>query len=284
MARHKAEVVVYVPTASLTLASGMRAAMLRRYAEGAPVILLALQGRRHRGVIRQAARLLALLHQCPDVCVTSSHQTWAQAESLGWPATRILPGVDLAGFTPVTRAQQLERRSVYELPPHAYIVLHAGHLNRQRGVLDLAALPSGVLPVLLASTSTMQDVQLADELRVAGVRVIDRYAPNVAELYQAADAYLFTVPPHPDASSSIDMPLSVLEAMACNLPIIATPFGALPELWPDEEGVYFYTDATGLRNAVQRCRQTPAATRLLVQPYDWTSVAARILETSMGLP
>lgn len=55
--------VIYVPTASLTLASAARARVLKRYAAGAPVALLAAQGRRHKGAVRLAARFLA-----PDLC------------------------------------------------------------------------------------------------------------------------------------------------------------------------------------------------------------------------
>ncbi len=73
---------------------------------------------------------------------------------------------------------------------------------------------------------------MADELRRAGVLLITHYLPEIVELYQAADAYVFPVPPNPADPSAIDLPLSVLEAAACNLPILATRFGALPDLGP----------------------------------------------------
>ncbi len=50
------EATLYVPTASLTLASGLRARTLKRYAAGVGVALIATQGRRHSRWVRWLAR------------------------------------------------------------------------------------------------------------------------------------------------------------------------------------------------------------------------------------
>jgi len=110
------------------------------------------------------------------------------------------------------------------------------------------------------------------------VLMITRYVPQIVELYQAADAYLFPVPPNPSDPSAIDLPLSVLEAAACNLPILATRFGALPDLWPDRPGVIFWDDVAGLRAGVARLRERPIDTRPLAESFTWQAVAARIVD------
>ncbi len=274
------QAVLYVPTASLTLASGLRARVLAGHARGAPVALVATQGRRHARLVRLAARLVR-----PDLCVVQARHTGAQALALGWRTVRVMPGVDLTTFRPVTPAVRRSLRARYGLPTEAdvCVVLHAGHLNRRRGVGDLAALAGLATPVLAASTSTPHDPTLAAELAAAGVHVITTFVPHIEELYGAADVYLFPTPPDPTEPSSIDLPLSVLEAAACNLPILARRFGALPELWPDRPGVAFYDDPESLRAGLARLRAQPGATRPLAEVFSWQAAAKQMLaELLMG--
>lgn len=274
IAAFRPDAILYVPTASLTLASGLRARVLKRHAGGAPVALIATQGRRHGRLTRLAARLAR-----PDLCVTQSGETLAQARRLGWRAVQLPPGVDTVTFHPVSAEIKRQLRAAHGLPADAFIVLHVGHLNRGRGVTDLAALADLALPVLVASSSTPQDAALAAELAGAGVRLITRFVPDVAELYQAADLYLLPTPPAAYAASSIDLPLSVLEALACDLPVLATRFGALPELWPAEPGVVFYADRAGLRSGLARLRSVRPGTRALTEPFGWPAAATAILKS-----
>jgi glycosyltransferase involved in cell wall biosynthesis len=275
LARFRPDVIIYVPTASLTLASGLRSRSLRRYA-GAPVALVATQGRHHNALVRLAAPFVA-----PDLCLTFAAHTRAQARALGWPAAQVPPGVDLQAFRPVSSRAKAALRARFGLPADAFVVLHVGHLNRRRGVPELALIAGSALPVLAASTSTARDEGLAEELRRVGAIVLDDYIPDIASLYAASDAYLFPVPPNPLAPSSIDVPLSVLEAAACGLPVVARRFGALPELWPDAQGVFFYDGPEQLRETVESIRaMSPRAwnTRALVAPFDWRGVAAGMLD------
>ena len=272
IAAFRPDATLYVPTASLTLASGLRARMLRRHGRGAPVMLVATQGRRHGALVRLAARFAA-----PDLCAIQSAQTEAQARSLGWRTLRLPPSVDVQTFHPVSAAERRLLRRDHGLPEDAFIALHVGHLNRRRGVALLAALADLALPVLAASSSTPQDAALAGELQAAGVRLITHYVARVQELYQAADVYVFPTPPAPDDPSCIDWPLSVLEAAACDLPILATRFGALPEAWGGQSGVAFFEDAASARAVLARLREQPASTRALAEPLSWEAAAARIL-------
>jgi len=276
IATFKPEAVIYVPTASLTLASGLRARMLKHYAGGAPTALIATQGRQHNAVIRLIARLVA-----PDLCVTQSRTTELQAQALHWPTVRVYPGVDAGVYRPVSAQEKLELRKRYGVPADAWVILHVGHLNPQRGIANLAAVADLAYPLLVTSTSTAQDQALADELRRAGVHLITRYLENIWELYQLADAYLFPVPPNPTGPSSIDLPLSVLEALACNLPLLTTRFGALPDVWPDQAGIAFYDDVAGLRAGLVHLRETRADTRHLATAFSWQSASQKILDALM---
>jgi glycosyltransferase involved in cell wall biosynthesis len=106
------------------------------------------------------------------------------------------------------------------------------------------------------------------------VRVIDTYLSKVEEIYQAADVYVFPVQ---DDGSAIATPMSVLEAMACNLPVITTRFGALPRLFPNEgSGLVYINNEPELRSAVDDVLADgrPAVeTRQLVLSFDWAAIA-----------
>ena len=51
-----------------------------------------------------------------------------------------------------------------------------------------------------------------------------------------SDCYVF---PTVHKKACIETPLSVLEAMACNLPIVSTRFGALPTIFNEGSGLFF---------------------------------------------
>ena len=92
-----------------------------------------------------------------------------------------------------------------------------------------------------------------------------------------ADCYLFPVF---HATSAIDAPLSVLEAMACNLPIVTTRFGALPGMFQSGNGFYYGdTEEEIVRMVKQAVEEQDCRTFEMVSPYSWDNAASTILET-----
>lgn len=121
------------------------------------------------------------------------------------------------------------------------VAVHVGHLRRSRGLERLceikALLGDRIELVVVASSYFDAAPGLVDELVAAGVHVDHGFVPKIADVYRSADLYLFTPPP--ESEGAIEMPLGVLEALSCCLPVISTPFGALPEALAGERGVEF---------------------------------------------
>src|SRR6266850_3877430 len=218
------DALLYVPWTSLTPRTFLRVAMLRRRLPGAPVGVLALQPRKAGALAR-----LSLCFGRPDDLFAMGPEVVRQAEALGLGCLRLEGGVDLDRFRPLGEEPLSVLRRGLGLPASIYLVLHVGHLKPTRGVLALKSLQAlgGIQTLLITSTSTQGDAGTRRELQQAGVRVIDHHLQNVEEYYRAADCYLFPVTSSLDA---IELPLSVLEAMACEIPIVTTRFGGIPAL------------------------------------------------------
>jgi glycosyltransferase involved in cell wall biosynthesis len=275
--RSRPRAIVYVYP--VTAAALLRARLLKLQGRGARLIVIALASHPLEGAARVACRLL-----WPDLVMVTSAEERARLSALGAPVEQITTGVDLRRFRPAGPDEQRALRRKWGLPEEGSIVLHVGHLVAARNLkalLPLAAVP-GVTPVVLVSgVREAGSERLREDLRRGGVVVLDGYQPNVDELYRAADCYVF---PSSAWGGGIEMPLSVLEAMASDLPVVSTPFGALPERFANADGVRFATNDRELARCVQDLLERRPHTRRLVEAYSWDAVVDRLLPLLGGGP
>jgi glycosyltransferase involved in cell wall biosynthesis len=131
--------------------------------------------------------------------------------------------------------------------------------------------PSPLLDTLLVgSTSTPQDEHLVQELEEVRVRVLRDYIPDIQEIYQLSDCYLFPVA---SRTAAIELPLSVLEAMACNLPVITTRFGGLEDHFPEGHGLMFVETLEEMREAISLVKEgLETNTRAMVADLSWDNI------------
>ena len=272
------DVIFYVATASTTVMAFVRSRALKAMCPTAAVVLLGLQARRHGRLARRAIRYLR-----PDLVCVQAPDSQRYLEQLGC-SVRLLPsGVDAHTFCPVAPERRRELRSRYGLRLDAPTVLHVGHLKAGRGIRRLAELSSGgaCQVVLVTSSSTPRDLELARELQLAGVTVRTQYEPYVEQLYQLADCYVFPVE---STDNAIEVPLSVLEAFACDLPVVTSRFGGLPRLFGGANcpGLAFVDSTAALVEAATRLARCPQrGTRPLALPYSWEAIASRLLEEAL---
>ncbi|MBQ8001188.1 MAG: glycosyltransferase family 4 protein [Ruminococcus sp.] len=185
--------------------------------------------------------------------------------------TYLKAGVDSKKFVPVSEEESKQLKIKYSFNPDVPVVLHVGHLNNGRGVAELMKLSKDYQVLLVVSTLTKneQDLKLREELlRHPNIRIIDDYIQDIEEIYQLCDVYFFPVK---TSGCCIDIPLSCMEAAACNKPIITTDYGEMKNFY-GKDGFCFMDsfDANTLNDAVDKLLKLPVVnSRDAVLDYDW---------------
>lgn len=173
----------------------------------------------------------------------------------------------------------LRRR--YGLPEEKKILLHVGHVRQSRN-LDLLLrlpLPPEAHLVIVGSSSRALEPELFRALVERGVIVLSDYFPHIEEIYQAADVYLFPVM---QRDAAIDLPLSVLEAMACNLAVVTTSFRALATAVRAAPGLFLATNEDAFLEAVAKALHVEdPQTRAAVVGLSWSDCAKIIYDELM---
>lgn len=142
--------------------------------------------------------------------------------------SRVIPnGVDLNVFKPGDR---LEARHQLALPENAYVVLFAANGIRRSDFKDFDTLREAVRnlaesitdqPILCVALGEAGEPQ---QIGRARIRFVPKQANpvTVADYYRAADVYAH-------AAKEDTFPTTVIEALACGTPIVASKVGGIPE-------------------------------------------------------
>jgi thymidylate kinase len=257
--RFRPHVAVYVPRSGLTTATVLRVAALRRAVAPARVRPLVLQA--------SSAALPPIL---PPVSLVPSQRLRTLFGERGGRALVVPLGVDDRRFTP----GEARATEVWPEPAGAPRVLHVGHVKPSRNVGVLAKLAGkGCDCALVASPATEPDPAILQHLHESGVRIIRKRIDRLQDVYRQADAYVFPVV---DERGCIEVPLSLLEAYACGARIVTTPFGAVPELFREDESVTI-VEEDDLEVAVVASLGRPRPERRRRLPT-WADSAASLLE------
>ena len=211
-----------------------------------------------------------------------SRESWKYyADRIGNCASYLKTGVDTRRFTPVEPEKKLQLREKYGIPREKMVVLHVGHLKAGRNVGQLLNLDDRFHGILVASSyaSEQKDAQLRRQItEKENLTLMDTYLPNIEEIYQLSDVYLFPVVAE---HNCIDVPLSAMEAAACGIPVVATSFGELKELLM-EEGFYEITsfEPESLNSLLAKAAKEQKNPRDSVLEYDWNQSVRKLFMNS----
>jgi glycosyltransferase involved in cell wall biosynthesis len=177
---------------------------------------------------------LEILKRTVTEFISVSHQINEELAAAGVPAAKtfFLPNaVDTDTYCPVTPERRTALREKLGLPLEAPLVVYIGRLVEIKGIDVLieawAQMPAEAHLVIVGSGP------LADTLRQQAARFGDRIIftgvqHNTVDYFQASD--LWTLPSYGEGLS-----LSLLEAMACALPVVTTPVGETPNVITHEQ-------------------------------------------------
>ena len=222
----------------------------------------------------------------PNLVLAQSYEMEGIFKKLGCK-TEFLPcGVDTRRFGPDLAMTKDELREKHRINKEKFIILHIGSIKEGRNIQLLGKLQKkNNQVVIVGSTSTGIDQKTYQQLKRAGCLIWTNYFERMEEIYALSDCYVFPVVPKKDImgrhiADSIEMPLSVLEAMSCNLPVITTKFGALPRIFKEGNGLIFAETETeedfiyGLKEI--KNGGVEVRTREKVLPCSWENVVERL--------
>ena len=269
--RARPAVLVYVSRSSVTVAALLRARLLKLVCRGVPVAVVGLHATSGR-----LPAPFALRHLAPDLLLVPTGRERDAGRAAGVYADTVCGGVDLDRFRPPRPGERAHLRQRWRLPVRDRLILHVGHLREGRNLPALAPLAhSAGVTVVVADTGhgRSESKQLRSALEGAGVVVMDGCRPNVEELYRLADCFIF---PAVSPDDAVALPLCVLEALASDLPVVTTRFGAVAERFGQTASVTFVDSPAEIPERALAACGSAARSRDLVEPYTWDALAQRL--------
>jgi UDP-glucose:(heptosyl)LPS alpha-1,3-glucosyltransferase len=198
------------------------------------------------------------------------------------PASRIREisnGIDLTRFNRDAASGEAIRRE-FGIPADARLLLFAGHEFQRKGLAHLIGaleqLGDDTWLLVVGSDNAAPYRKLAhkarDRLVFAGAR------SDMPQLYSAADAFVL-----PTAYETFS--LVCMEAMACGLPVFATPVGGIEDYLHDRDnGFRIAADADDIARKIAAAfaepdlmRRMQQGARATAQAYGWDSVGQRYI-------
>ncbi len=196
-------------------------------------------------------------------------------------------GVDCKIFDSVSNVAKLNLKIKHNIPLDKKIILHVGHIKENRQLdlfVDIQKIKEYQV-VIVGSTNQKLNNELYRKLKSCGIIIIHQFIEKVNEIYSLADLYVFhllekeSTKLSNNKNGAIDIPLSVLEAMACNLPVISTRFGALERILSSGDGFSFVNSKSELIKSIRELNwNDPINTRKKIVKYDWHEVAKKLID------
>ncbi|EGW38471.1 glycosyltransferase [Desulfosporosinus sp. OT] len=190
-------------------------------------------------------------------------------------------GIDSQKFRarpPHERSHLKEKYGFDTLRP---VVLHVGHCSYGRGLEDFCQINQEHYQCVIVASGLFENKEVIEKLQKANIRLLTGYLPNVEELFQLADVYLF---PTKTTEFVISIPLSVMEALSCGTPVVA--YKQLSSLsyikTTNPKALTIIDSMIDLTKAIENAAYYKSQTTLLSNSKSWDESSEKILEILKG--
>jgi len=202
--------------------------------------------------------------------ITVSQPFRSELQDKGVPAERIEVIHNAIRLDWASEARQPENadkvRADWKIPPDRKVILIVGRLSLEKDHLTLiralAQIPAHLQPHLLIVGEGPERSRIEEELRRSGLSAavtLTGQQTAVERFYGIADLAVLS-------SRTEGSPNALLEAMAAQVPVVATRVGGIPEIVQDGESALLVSpgDAGQLAGAMTRLFDDPVLARRLV--------------------
>jgi glycosyltransferase involved in cell wall biosynthesis len=181
--------------------------------------------------------LISILN--PEIIFVQSNKFYNYYNTVTENLYKICNGVNISKFYPQSKEIRKKFRNNYKIKENEKLLLHIGPINKNRNLelLIEVQLKTDWQVIVIGSTTAPYYENISNLLKKSGVLVYTEYFKNISEVYNASDAYIF---PTIDELGSIEIPLTVLEAVACNCPVVSTPFRGLKDFLPESDLLKYF--------------------------------------------
>jgi glycosyltransferase involved in cell wall biosynthesis len=211
----------------------------------------------------------------PNYVIVNSEKSENIFKQFGY-RTKFLPnGVNIEKFCPINQDEKRKLRNKFGINENKFVILHVGPLIKGRNQRCLLEIPD-VTVLLILSLTNISDNDEIKKLSSKNIIICKKFLPNIEEAYQLSDLYVF---PIFENFHSIEIPLSVLEAMACNLPVITSRYGGgLERLFKEGNGLKFAQSSDEIKKFVLEIKQKniDIKTRDKIELFTWKHVCEKI--------
>jgi len=221
-------------------------------------------------------KLLSVLK--PDLILVQSLESEKRFKNMGWSVDYLPNGVNTNKFFNVSYDIKKKLRKKYAIDENKFVVLHVGHIMNRRNIRFLNKIQkAGNQVIVVASEYLKFDAELYKNLVNNGCIVFKGYFENIEEFYQLSDCYVFPVKP----DLTIETPLSVLEAMSCNILVITSKFRGLTRMFEPGDGLIFVDDEDEIIKKIEMVKKnyfSDVKTREKVLPFSWENINSRLIQ------
>ncbi len=136
-------------------------------------------------------------------------------------------GIDTDLYHPLPEEQRLSLRNKLHIPENAFVVLHAAHKGKSNPFKDYDTFAKAMQILEQSAPKDFYIIEVGNEDNGTAVPDGRNFGllydqQQMMEIYNCADVFIHT-------TNADNLPVAILEAMACGVPVIGSRIGGVPE-------------------------------------------------------